>query len=220
MSIKIKCIRGGEAVVSFDPNNSVLELKALVVVALSVPESQQKLIYKGRMLDDSKMLSEYSIKPGETVILMASSTPIVPEKPAEEHVIQPAPVVPVAHEQDESVEPHGRKGTFDFLIGNPEFEVITQTIRSNPRAFESFIVQLEHQNPELFDLIANNKKEFIELIRGRETKGDQVELSQEEFKDVKDLMALGFSAQDSLEAYLSCGKNKETAANLLFSSFN
>jgi hypothetical protein len=103
-------------------------------------------------------------------------------------------------------------------MGNSNFEQIVKIIREDPRSFEDFITQLKQLNPELYDLINTHKKEFVELVRGREAESDQVQLTKEEFNDVKELMNLGFSAQDSLEAYLGCGKNKELAASLLFSN--
>ena len=105
-------------------------------------------------------------------------------------------------------------------MGNAQFENIVGIIRQDPRAFEDFIMQVEKSNPELYDLIIKHKKEFVELIRGREASSDQLQLTKEEFSDVKELMKLGFGAQECLDAYLGCGKNKELAANLLFSNFS
>jgi Ubiquitin family/XPC-binding domain/UBA/TS-N domain len=212
MNIKVKNVKGGEKLVSVSAESSVYEMKSAIFLQFSIPEEHQKLLYKGRILEDSKQISEYSIKDSDTVVLMSTYTPPTP-----------APLVPAPatiEETEESLESETvRSGTFNFLLGNPEFEKIVNIIRSNPREFENFIVQLESTNPELYDLINENKKEFIELIRGRDTESDQLQLTRQEFTDVKELMALGFSAQDCLEAYLGCGKNKEAAANLLFSGF-
>lgn len=241
MNLKVKNVKGGDKQVTVPEDASVLTLKSVVHTELGVHPQNQKLLFKGRILDDSKLLTEYSIKSNDTVFLMVSqsqssqpvpvlSSPqpasIPPPLPAPEppNVQQSEPMppqnVPRAHEDHKnSGHPRPRNtGKFDFLIENPDFQTILQTIRNDPRTFESFIMQLEQQNPELYDLIIKNKKEFIEIVRGRETESDQVQLSKEEFKQVKELMELGFSAQDCLEAYLSCGKNKELAANYLFSN--
>ena len=45
----------------------------------------------------------------------------------------------------------------------------------------------------------------------------RVELTADEAAAVRRLMDLGFSQQQALEAYLSCDKNEEMAANFLFS---
>ena len=215
MNIKVKNVKGGEKIVVVSEDSTVYLLKSAVFVEYSIPEEHQKLLYKGRILEDSKSLREYSIKNNDTVILMSTYTPPVPELPVSPIISNP--VAPGEDFDDEEDTEPAKTGTFNFLVGNPEFERIAQIIRNNPREFESFIVQLKTTNPELFDLIDRNKREFIELVRGRDSESDQLQLTKEEFRDVKELMALGFSAQDSLEAYLSCGKNKEVAANYLFS---
>ena len=227
MNLKIKNIKGGEKILTVEDSILVSELKALVQAEFSIPSTYQKLIFKGRILDDSKTLSNYSLKGSDTIIL--ASTYTEPEKKSD-----PEPVValpPIMHpsrttEEQKSIEENEidpqtqtvNQGTFNFLIGNPQFEQILKIIREDPRSFEDFIMQLQTVNPELYDLIIKNKKEFIELVRGRDAESDQVQLTQEEFRDVKELMELGFSAQDCLEVYLGCGKNKEIAANLLFSN--
>jgi len=81
--------------------------------------------------------------------------------------------------------------------------------------------QLENSNPELLALINENMDEFIRVLGGRRRQPGTVEihLSQEEQNDVRELIGLGFSQEDALQAYLSCDKNKEMAASLLFENF-
>lgn len=206
----MKFVKGGEKTVQITESSTVFELKSAVALAYSIPEVQQKLLYKGRILEDSKSLNDYSIKNLDTVVLMSTYT--APEIP----IVEAPPQLLENEADDEEVD----RGTFNFLLGNADFEKIAQIIKNNPREFENFILQLETSNPELLDLINSHKKEFTEFISGRNADESQLQLSKEEFRDVKDLMGLGFSAQDSLDAYLSCGKNKEIAANLLFSGGN
>lgn len=224
MNIKVKNIKGGEKFFFVQSNATVYQLKSLILGELGIPETLQKLLHKGRVLEDSKLLSEYLIKENDTVILMSTYKPENPVPIVASETPQVVPEAPQfvtenSIDEDDLSNP-ASTGTFNFLIGNPQFESIANIIRTNPREFENFIVQLETTNPELFDLIAKNKKEFIEFITGKDAESGQLQLSKEEFKQVKELMSLGFSAQDSLEAYLVSGKNKETAANLLFSGFN
>ena len=256
MEIKVKNVKGGEKSFVVPETQLVSDLKLLIQEEFSIPASTQKLIYKGRILDDSKILSEYSIKPNDTIIMTSvssssssssststsagpqSSSALISNPPVQSlppPVLQgTSPPVPQAStpfsEEHKSVssglsapssDPHQKRtGTFDFLMGNAQFENIVSIIRQDPRAFEDFIIQVEKSNPELYDLILKHKKEFVELIRGREASSDQVQLSKDEFNDVKELMKLGFGAQECLDAYLSCGRNKELAANLLFSNFS
>lgn len=226
MNIKIKNVKGGEKTISVEGSLKISELKSLVEAEFNVPPAFQKLILKGRILDDSKSLSDYSIKGTDTIILASTYTgaekkPEPAPKSPEPEIIHQASNREERKSDERNMQTRNvNRGTFNFLVGNPQFEQILAIIRENPRAFEDFIVQLESANPELFDLIVKNKAEFVELIRGRETGSGEVQLTKEEFADVKELMALGFSAQDSLDAYLGCGRNKEMAANLLFSNFS
>ncbi|OMJ66768.1 hypothetical protein SteCoe_36273 [Stentor coeruleus] len=240
MNLKVKNVKGGEKQLLLPEDASVHTLKTVIHTELGVHSQNQKLLFKGRILDDSKLLSEYSIKSNDTIFLMVSQSQVSQPEPV---LINPQPVsIPpppapepsnseqleprLSHNTPNAYEDHKTSGhprpriteKFNFLIENPDFQTILQTIRNDPRTFESFIIQLEQQNPELYNLIIKNKKEFIEIVRGRETESDQVQLSKEEFKQVKELMELGFSAQDCLEAYLSCVKNKELAANYLFNN--
>lgn len=45
---------------------------------------------------------------------------------------------------------------------------------------------------------------------------NQIQLSPNEVLELEQIMAMGFSKTDSLEAYLACDKNVETALNYLF----
>jgi UV excision repair protein RAD23 len=44
-------------------------------------------------------------------------------------------------------------------------------------------------------------------------------MSEADVKAVEDLAGFGFDPNDALEAYLSCDRNQEIAANLLFENY-
>ena len=43
-----------------------------------------------------------------------------------------------------------------------------------------------------------------------------IEVTEEENADIEDIISMGFSKEDSIEAYFTCDKNKEMAINYLF----
>jgi len=43
-----------------------------------------------------------------------------------------------------------------------------------------------------------------------------IEVTEEENADIEDIISMGFSKEDSIEAFFTCDKNKEMAINYLF----
>jgi len=226
MEIKLKELNGKESNLTVEPSMTILNLKETINQQLSFPVEQQKLIYRGRILEDDKTISDYQISQGDPLVLMtnkkstqqAALNKLVSlgfEKEQAEKALQSA-----NNNFDRALEVLSGKqtGTFDFLKDNPQFQEIVSVIQQNPEEFESFLNQLETVNPELYTLIMDNQEEFLQLIKGDGEEGTRLELTQQEEKDVKDLTNLGFTVQQALEAYLCCDKNKELAANYLFSS--
>jgi uncharacterized ubiquitin-like protein YukD len=56
--------------VSIQKFNTILELKKACAEKSGLSENQQNLVYKGRILSDEKLVSDYSIGEGHTIILV------------------------------------------------------------------------------------------------------------------------------------------------------
>mmetsp|Transcript_8307 Transcript_8307/g.8189 ORF Transcript_8307/g.8189 Transcript_8307/m.8189 type:complete len:296 (-) Transcript_8307:34-921(-) len=285
MIIQIKNLRGEQTSLEIEPHFKVIELKRLIQTNQGHAVESQKLLYKGKILDDEKPLTDYQITENAILVLMVSHKK-APERPQPEQN-QPADIlVPqrqeapaqlneadvarlmemgysreevvaalnAAHnnsaiaieflmsgyapmpegegesaeyEEEEDEEDPGEPGeeitstTFDFLLQSPEFQSIREVILQNPEELNVFLQQLETTNPELLTLINDNMDEFIRVLGGRRRQRGavQIHLTPEEENDVRELIQLGFSQEDVIQVYLSCDKNKEMAASLLFENF-
>ena len=87
-----------------------------------------------------------------------------------------------------------------------------------------FLAYLRDTDPRLFNYVASHRDVLIDAIvnvdqrphvAAPETKGN-IQLSQEDVANIKKLMELGFSQQESMIAYLSCDRNVDMAASFLF----
>jgi len=128
----------------------------------------------------------------------------------------------------------GGAGVFDFLRQHPQFAMLRQMVQSNPQLLQSVLEQLGQQNPQLLNMINNNQEEFIQLLnlpadsatpgaggaggapQGAGPGANYISVTQEEKDAIERLQALGFSRQQVIEAYFSCDKDEQMAANYLF----
>jgi UV excision repair protein RAD23 len=119
----------------------------------------------------------------------------------------------------------GEVNTLAFLRDNPQFQAIRAMVQSNPSILQPMLGELQRQNPQLYHLINSNQEEFLQLLNEPsdfevpgmgEDEMEQIELSTEENEACERLMALGFTMEQCVEAYIACDKNEEMAANYLF----
>jgi len=119
----------------------------------------------------------------------------------------------------------GEVNTLAFLRDNPQFQALRAMVQGNPSILQPMLGELQRQNPQLYHLINSNQEEFLQLLNEAsdfEAQGmgegemEQIELSKEENEACERLMALGFTMEQCVEAYIACDKNEEMAANYLF----
>jgi len=70
MQIFVKTLTGKSIVTDVDTTDTVLTLKKMVADKEGIPVDQQRLIYGGKQLEDSRQLSDYNIQRDSTVHLV------------------------------------------------------------------------------------------------------------------------------------------------------
>jgi len=127
-----------------------------------------------------------------------------------------------AAQQQGEQQQQGGGGVFDFLRGNREFNTLRFMVQQNPQMLQPILQSLGQANPGLLQLITQNQEEFTRLLfepvdpsQIAVPRQQTVQLNEEEKAALNRLMDLGFDQQAALEAYLTCEKNEELAANYL-----
>jgi UV excision repair protein RAD23 len=86
MQIFLKTLRGDKLELQIDPSMTVAEVKQLIASQHGHDPALQKLISSGKILEDQKAISEYSINDGDTLVIMVSkpkpSAQVQPARPA------------------------------------------------------------------------------------------------------------------------------------------
>lgn len=77
MKLKVKILQGAECNVDIASGDSVEKLKELVRVGLNISPCDQRLLHKGKALQDGTSLEEYNLKEGDRLHLVVKkdSTP-------------------------------------------------------------------------------------------------------------------------------------------------
>ncbi|OMJ76229.1 hypothetical protein SteCoe_24450 [Stentor coeruleus] len=126
---------------------------------------------------------------------------------------------------------------FRQLMQDPNMMQLLQVVQQNPAALGPILMQLQQNNPEVYNMLMNNREALMQMMQnpqpsqqinpeliGRLPKPPSagsavISLTPQEQEEVKRLMELGFSKHDALEAYLSCDKNEEMAGSLLIENY-
>lgn len=122
----------------------------------------------------------------------------------------------------------GGVGPFDFLRQNPQFNQLRFMVQQNPQLLQPILAQLGQANPDLLQMITHHQAEFTALLNEPVNEADlprdgahrgpgtvTVALTAAEKEAVDRLTGMGFPQQAALEAFLTCDKNEQLAANFL-----
>jgi len=134
-----------------------------------------------------------------------------------------------AMQQQQSGEPNP---VFEQLRQLPNFDSIRQLVQQQPQLLSHVLQNLSQANPQLYQLIVQNQQEFIRLLNEpipegtpslvdnsgqAQQRGGQMEfrVTPEEKEAVERLEGLGFPRHKVIEAFFSCDKDENLAANYL-----
>lgn len=88
MKVKVKILQGAECNVDITHGDSVETLKELVKAQLNISPSDQRLLHKGKPLQEGTLLGDYNLKEGDRLHLVVKkeASPVVVASP----VVTPA----------------------------------------------------------------------------------------------------------------------------------
>ena len=139
--------------------------------------------------------------------------------------------------QVRQAEPPASSQQFRQMMQDPQFLQILQMIQQNPAALGPIMQQIQQSNPDLYNLLMTNREEFMQMMQEGNVPQSRItpemvgglprppagatviQLTPEEHEHIKQLMEIGYSKQQALEAYLTCDKNFEWAANYLLENY-
>jgi len=116
-----------------------------------------------------------------------------------------------------------------LLSQMPQFRTMRALVRQNPQLLPQLIQQLGRSNQQLFNLIQEHEREFLEFLNSDDDtvapgEGEHphpepvvLQMTQDEKNAVERLKDLGFPEDLVIQAYYACDKDEELAANFLLS---
>eukprot|EP00755_Sulcionema_specki_P028463 Sspe_Gene.89948::Locus_61603_Transcript_5_6_Confidence_0.222_Length_1291::g.89948::m.89948/K04523/UBQLN, DSK2; ubiquilin len=142
--INLKKICGPDLEALVNPTATVEELKEAIMEQHEIPPDQQRLVFRGRVLQDEKTLTELGIKEGSSLHLVVSKkkestpTPVVPRPPSDTVSIPMLGNVNTA-----SLQAMANSPMFQTLMDRPEL-MRDMMLAANPR-----FARAMERNPQL-----------------------------------------------------------------------
>ena len=70
MQLIVKTLTGQKLNFTFEPDNTIMDIKNAVQEREGIDASQIKLIFGGKNLNDEMKISDYNLEPGSTLIMV------------------------------------------------------------------------------------------------------------------------------------------------------
>jgi len=126
--------------------------------------------------------------------------------------------------------PVGPGGAIDLdaIQRQPQIQHLRQLVHQNPALIQPLLHGLAEQNPQLAQLILEHPEALGQILgltpedmeggdmEGAEAPQEVIHITPEEAAAIERLQALGFPRAAAIEAYFTCDKNEDMAANYLF----
>eukprot|EP00123_Amoebidium_parasiticum_P009982 comp19821_c0_seq2/m.23835 comp19821_c0_seq2/g.23835 ORF comp19821_c0_seq2/g.23835 comp19821_c0_seq2/m.23835 type:complete len:318 (-) comp19821_c0_seq2:429-1382(-) len=150
-----------------------------------------------------------------------------PRQPAPQAPAQTPAAVPAPAPAQAAAEPPAGSGPFAHLADHENFLQMRMLLQQNPMLLRPFLEEMGRQSPDFIRLVSANQEEFLAALNDT-TYSRQVgppgtrvlSVTPQEKEAIDRLVALGFSREQAIEAYLTCDKNETLAANYLMDNAN